>query len=29
MQIVADEQGNVVCLGERDCAMQRKNQKLI
>ena len=29
MQIVADEQGNVVCLGDRDCSMQRKNQKLI
>ncbi len=29
MQIVADEQGNVVCLGERDCSMQRKNQKFI
>ena len=29
MQIVADEQGNVVCLGECECSMQRKNQKLI
>lgn len=29
MQIVADELGNVVCLGERDCSMQRKNQKLV
>lgn len=29
MQLICDDFGNVVCLGERECSVQRKNQKLL
>ena len=28
-QILADEAGNAVCLGERECSIQKHNQKLV
>ena len=29
MQLLCDHFGNIVCLGERECSMQRKNQKTL
>ena len=29
IQIIADKYGNIVCLGERECSIQRHNQKVI
>ena len=29
IQIIADQQGHYIYLGERDCSMQRRNQKVI
>ncbi len=29
VQIIADKYGNIVCLGDRECSIQRKHQKII
>lgn len=29
IQVIADKHGNTICLGERECSIQRNNQKVI
>ncbi len=29
IQVLADKSGNIICLGERECSIQRNNQKVI
>jgi propionyl-CoA carboxylase alpha chain len=29
IQIIGDQYGNIICLGERECSIQRNNQKVI
>ena len=29
VQLLCDEKGNIVCLGERECSIQKNNQKLL
>lgn len=29
IQVLADKKGNIVCLGERECSIQRNNQKVV